>query len=114
MFCLHHECGGSADGLELFDLWSQQSIGRYCGFEKIAGHWASVRGYERGGRLLTWASVRKWIEGDKTAAGRGADAERSVDGRGASGRALCSGMGRRFIHPRVWGLSTGVPVTQPG
>jgi len=67
MFALHHETGGSADGLELFMEWSRQSIGRYCGDDKALDHWQSVRGYERGGRLLTWASVRKWIKGDEAA-----------------------------------------------
>jgi len=67
MFCVHHETGGSDEGLDLFDEWSQQSIGRYCGRGKLERHWRSVRGYQRGGKLLTWASARKWIREDTVA-----------------------------------------------
>ncbi len=85
MFCLHHETGGSVDGMELFDRWSQQSIGRYCGREKIEGHWHSVRGYQRGGELLTWRSAQKWAREDKAAVGMVAGV---VGGSGAVGRFL--------------------------
>ncbi len=68
MFCLHHQSGGAEWGLKLFDQWSRQAGDRYCGNAKIKGLWKAIKGYERNGLILTWASVRKWIANSETVA----------------------------------------------
>ncbi len=51
---LHHQFQGSAEGLELFDTWSQ-GVREYKGFDDVARQWS---GYKRSsGSLLTFKSL---------------------------------------------------------
>lgn len=56
---LHHQFGGGADGLELWDQFSSQAAG-YTGFEALEARW---RGFDAGsGSGVTFATVLAWAK----------------------------------------------------
>ena len=51
---IHHETGGSADGLALFDELCQRSLGNYGGFEWCEKKWESFHRSDTGRAVTMW------------------------------------------------------------
>ncbi|WP_079435702.1 AAA family ATPase [Zoogloea sp. LCSB751] len=63
---LHHESGGSEEGLDAWDGWSSQSLVKYVGREDLETRWASFGRSSAtpvtGGTLLRMAAEAGWAE----------------------------------------------------
>lgn len=69
---VHHETGGSADGFELWDAWSQRSP-KYTSRDYGADRWRSMGRYT--GASITARSLMRWAGVDPSAPASAADFE---------------------------------------